>query len=86
MNMSITNTIGLIAGVFTTGSILPQLIKILKTRHTRDISLLMYIFLTLGVLLWLIYGLIINELPIILANGASLLLTTGVLILKMKNG
>jgi MtN3 and saliva related transmembrane protein len=84
--MSITNTIGLIAGVFTTGSILPQLIKILKSRHTRDISLLMYIFLTLGVLLWLIYGLIINELPIILANGASLLLTTGVLILKMKNG
>ena len=41
MSMSFTTTIGLIAGVCTTGSILPQVIKALKTRHTRDISLLL---------------------------------------------
>jgi MtN3 and saliva related transmembrane protein len=86
MSVSFTTTIGLIAGVCTTGSILPQVIKALKTRHTRDISLLMYIFLTLGILLWLIYGFMLHEMPIILANGTSLILTTSVLVLKVKHG
>ncbi len=86
MSMSLTTTIGLIAGVCTTSSILPQVIKILKTRQTSDISLLMYVFLTLGILLWIVYGFMINEMPIIFANGASFILTISVLVLKVKHG
>lgn len=86
MSVSFTTMIGLIAGVCTTGSILPQVIKTVKTRHTRDISLLMYVFLTLGLLMWLIYGFMLSEMPIILANGTSLILTSSVLVLKVKYG
>ncbi len=86
MDTGITNTIGLLAGIFTTGSLLPQVIKTIRTRNTKDISLLMYVFLTIGVFLWVIYGCMLKEFPIIIANGTSLLLTVSVLVLKIKHG
>lgn len=86
MKMDFTTMLGLLAGACTTAALLPQVYKTLKTKNTRDISLLMYVFLTLGILLWLIYGIMLNEMPIILANSISLLLTAGVLILKIKHG
>lgn len=85
METSITNTIGLLAGIFTTGSLLPQLIKTVRTGNVKDISLLMYVFLTIGVFLWFIYGIMLKEFPIIIANGTSLILTASVLFLKIKH-
>mgnify|MGYP001300860699 CR=1 FL=1 len=65
---------GLIAGICTTISFLPQVLKIWKTKSVNDISLVMFVIFTFGVANWLIYGLIIKELPVILANAATLLL------------
>ena len=86
MDSGITNTIGLLAGICTTGSLLPQVIKAIRTRNTRDISLAMYVLLTIGVVLWVIYGIRIREFPIIIANGTSVLLAVCVLALKIKHG
>ncbi|MFC1570343.1 SemiSWEET transporter [Candidatus Omnitrophota bacterium] len=75
--------IGMIAGACTTMSFVPQIIKIIKTRHARDISLLMYVVLTTGIFLWLVYGLLIEEAPIIMANGVAFILCLSVIIMKI---
>ncbi|PIS17513.1 MAG: hypothetical protein COT59_00200 [Candidatus Nealsonbacteria bacterium CG09_land_8_20_14_0_10_42_14] len=65
---------------------MPQVIKIIKTKGTKDISLLMYTILTTGFFFWLTYGLIIKDIPIILANTISFSLALTVLIFKIKHG
>jgi len=86
MKINYTAIIGLIAGTCTTLSLLPQVIKTIKTRETKDISMAMYIILMSGMLLWIIYGVLIEAPPVILANAFSLLLALIVLILKIKYG
>ena len=78
--------IGLLAALCTTVGFLAQVLKTVKTKQTGDLSLLMYIILTTGLFLWLIYGLILKDLPIISANSITLLLAVTVLILKLKHG
>ena len=75
--------IGISAAICTTGCYFPQFIKIIKTKKTNDISLGMYIILTIGIFLWLIYGILLKDLPLISANSVTLILTVGVLILKI---
>ena len=86
MESGITTTIGVLAGICTSGSLLPQVIKTLRTRNTRDISLQMYVLLAIGVFLWTVYGLMLREFPIIIANGFSCILAVSVLVLKIKHG
>lgn len=76
--------IGLAAAMLTTFAFLPQAIKIIRTRHTKDISLVMYIIFTTGIALWLIYGLFIKDLPIIVANIITLVLSISILIMKIR--
>lgn len=76
--------LGLLAGACTTFSFVPQLIKILRSRSTSDISLWMYIVFSSGILMWLIYGLLIADLPIIIANAVALFITITILSLKIK--
>jgi MtN3 and saliva related transmembrane protein len=76
--------IGFIAAVFTTSGFLPQAYKIFKTKSTKDISLAMYLVMAIGTLLWLIYGLMIGQLPVIVANSLSLSLIITILFLKFK--
>lgn len=76
--------IGLAAAMLTTFAFLPQAIKIIRTRHTKDISLVMYIIFTTGIVLWLIYGLFIKDLPIIVANIITLALSISILIMKIR--
>lgn len=76
--------IGLLAATGTTTSFLPQTIRTIKTKHTRDLSLGMYAILTTGVFLWLVYGILIKNMPIIIANAISFVFTTIILILKIK--
>lgn len=78
--------IGLIAATCTTCSFLPQVIKILQSKRTNDVSLWMYAILTTGLFLWLIYGLILKDIPLIVANSVSLTLSLCVLVLKIKHG
>ncbi|MDA0781980.1 MAG: SemiSWEET transporter [Rickettsiales bacterium] len=76
--------IGIIAATCTTGSFVPQVIKIFKTKNTRDLSLSMYVLFTVGVSMWLIYGFMIDSLPVILANSVTLCLTSLVLFMKLR--
>jgi MtN3 and saliva related transmembrane protein len=79
-----TETIGFSAAFLTTLSFLPQAVHILRTRQTDGISLLMYVLFTTGVAAWLVYGLLSASLPMIFANGVTLVLATLILFLKAK--
>lgn len=74
--------IGLIAAVFTTSSFLPQVVKIYKTKQTKDVSATMYIVMFIGILFWLYYGIIIKSFAIITANVVSGALVLFVLLFK----
>jgi MtN3 and saliva related transmembrane protein len=76
--------IGLAAALFTSFSGLPQLIKIIKNKHTKDISLDMYILMCLGILLWLIYGLLKNDFALIIANIITIIISGSILTMKIK--
>ena len=78
--------LGLVAGFFTTVALLPQVVKVLVTRRTSDLSLMMYCIMLTGISLWLIYGIIIEDLPLIIANGISVFLAAIVLGFKLKYG
>ncbi|MGB9032245.1 MAG: SemiSWEET transporter [Acidobacteriaceae bacterium] len=78
------NAIGLTAAVCTTISFVPQLIRIWRLRSAREISLTMFLVYSLGVLLWLIYGILIHSVPVILANAVSLVLSLAMLALKFR--
>jgi MtN3 and saliva related transmembrane protein len=80
----IEDIIGSIAATLTTVSFIPQVVKLLKTRHTQDISLSMYIIFTIGVALWLVYGIMLGRLPIILSNIVTLGLSGTILYIKIK--
>lgn len=84
--MSFSTIIGMLAAVCTTVSFIPQVVKTIKTGQTKDISLSMYVIFTAGIFFWLIYGIMIVDVPIIAANTITLLLTGTVLFLKIKNG
>lgn len=66
-------TIGLIAGTLTSVAAIPQVIKTLRTRHVRDISIWQPLLLAFGVALWMVYGILINDLPLIVANITPLI-------------
>lgn len=78
--------IGLLAALLTTAAFLPQVLHTLATRDTRGISLPMYGIFVAGVLLWLIYGLLMHDLPLIIANAVTLLLAGAILYLKLRHG
>jgi MtN3 and saliva related transmembrane protein len=86
MKTSWITIVGYIAAALTTFSSLPQVIKIFRTKKTSDISLVMYIMVFIGVLLWLVYGLLITDYPIIFANLVSLFLLGTVLVMKIRHG
>jgi len=77
--------IGFAAAIITTSSFVPQAIKTLKTKNTAGISLIMYIFFTIGVSLWIVYGVSVMDYPIILANGVSIFLSATILYTKIQN-
>ncbi len=76
--------IGLAAGTLTTFAFVPQVTKVYRTRSTRDISLPTFAALVLGTVLWLTYGILLSEIPLIAANGITLVLVSAVLWGKLK--
>jgi len=84
MDSFLINFIGFCAGTCTTLSFLPQVIKAYKTGSTRDLSFLMLLIFSTGVLLWAYYGVLTNALPVILTNSVTILLTGLLLMMKLK--
>jgi len=78
------NIVGTIAGILTSISMIPQLIKVLKEKEVENISWGMIVVLLIGVSLWVIYGIMKNEWPIILSNGFSVLVNCTLLIYYFK--
>ena len=76
--------IGFIAAVCTTFAFLPQVIKVWKTKQTKDLSLRMYTIMFIGICLWFVYGLRINSLSIVLANIVTCILVFTILVYIFK--
>lgn len=85
MPLNSLDTLGFVAGALTTASFLPQVIKSWSTRDLSGISLRMYSLFTAGVALWLVYGVLVGNRPIVLWNAVTLLLAGTVLALKLRH-
>ncbi|MGA7594830.1 MAG: SemiSWEET transporter [Gallionella sp.] len=84
--MTLPDFIGSTAATLTTIAFIPQAWKVWRTRHTADISMGMYVLFTIGVALWLAYGILIESWPIIMANSFTLALAGTVLAMKYRFG
>lgn len=81
--MDFLEIIGLAAAVLTTAANIPQAVKMIRTHSTKSISTATYALLLTGFILWIIYGIKKDDLPIILANGVSALIATIILTMKI---
>ena len=81
-----STAVGLAAGFLTTIAFIPQVMKIWKTKSAKDVSLPMFVAFTIGVALWLAYGIITGELPIIVWNSVTLVFAATILVMKIKFG
>ena len=77
--------IGTLAGILTTIAFIPQVAKTWRTGSAGDISLMMFLLFSSGVLLWLIYGVLLHAMPIIVANAVTLSLSASILVLKVRD-
>lgn len=84
MQRGIVTILGLFAALCTTLAYFPQVIKAARTKHTQDISFGMYLIMLIGVISWFIYGIFINDIPIIAANAVTFVLVCFVFVLKIK--
>jgi len=84
--MALLNYVGYAAALCTTGAYIPQVLRVWRTRSTQDISLKMFLVLVTGLALWLAYGSGKGEIPIIAANGVTLVLAGIILFFKVRHG
>ncbi len=82
--MNLTDLIGSSAATLTTISFFPQALHTFRTKDVRGISLGMYSAFTLGVALWLVYGLLIDAWPVVIANVITLALASTILVMKLR--
>jgi MtN3 and saliva related transmembrane protein len=82
--MNWTQVVGLFAGICTASSLLPQLIKTIKEKKAEDISKAMLFVLMTGVATWVVYGILRNDMPIIITNAFSLLLNITMIVLRYR--
>ena len=82
--MNSLDTLGLVATCFTTSSFAPQVWRTWKTKDVSGISLPTYLILTLGLALWLIYGWLKGDLPLVVANSVMVVLTGAITAMKLK--
>lgn len=84
--MQFFDSLGLLAGFCTSVAFVPQVLQVYRNRSAKDISLGMYLIFVLGVILWLVYGVMAQAWPVIIANAVTLLLAGCVLLMKLKWG
>lgn len=82
--MSPITVLGMVAGVMTTVSFLPQLFKVWRSKSASDLSFFMLLILNTGMLLWLIYGILIHDIAVILTHSVSLILASLILGFKIR--
>jgi len=82
--MGMTDAIGFLAGALTTIAFVPQALKMYTTKSGKDVSARMLMIFSAGVVLWLIYGIMIESVPVILANVATLVLSGTIIALKIR--
>jgi len=75
--------VGSVAAVCTTGAFVPQVVRVWRLKSAGEISLTTFSVFALGTLVWLIYGLLIGSIPVILANGVTLVLALTIVMLKV---
>ena len=78
--------IGGIAGTLTTIAFFPQVLKVVRTKSTHDLSLGMFIIFCIGVFLWLVFGIFLKSAPVVIANFFTLICSLIILWYKMKYG
>ena len=83
-NSSVVDILGFAAAFFTTAAFIPQLVRVLRLRSARDISLPTFLMFSVGVFLWLLYGINIGSKPVIASNVVTLVLSVSILILKLR--
>jgi MtN3 and saliva related transmembrane protein len=83
-SMDMVQVLGLVAGACTSTAALPQLVKAWKTKEVKDVSAKMFILYVLGNSLWLIYGLIRSDMPIVVTNAIAVTFQGMMLFLKIK--
>jgi MtN3 and saliva related transmembrane protein len=82
--MSLIDWVGSLAAILTTASFIPQVWQTFRTRDVSGISLVMYSLFTLGVGLWLVYGVLMVAWPIIIANAITTSLALLILLMKLR--
>jgi len=85
MPLTTVDALGFIAGALTTSAFVPQVLKSWQTRDLSGVSLRMYSLFTLGVALWLVYGIVLMSWPVIVCNAITLALAGGVLFMKIRH-
>ena len=78
--------LGFVAGALVTCSLIPQLIRVFKLKSAHEISMLFTVFLLLGIILWLAYGIYLGLPPVILWNAIAIVLVATLLGAKLKYG
>ncbi|MBR0825741.1 SemiSWEET family sugar transporter [Bradyrhizobium manausense] len=86
MEPFVIKMLGFAAAACTTLAYAPQFIKVWKTRSTEDISLGMFLMMVLGLVLWLVYGLLSGDAPLVVANAITIVLAGGIMCMKLKYG
>ena len=86
MTMTPLTFVGLAAAFCTTVAFVPQVVKTWQTRSTDDISLGMFLLMTLGIFLWLVYGAFLGDLPLVAANVVTFGLAVTILVFKLRYG
>ncbi len=84
--MSFGEVLGLVAGAITTGSFIPQVVRVYRLRSTREISLFFTILFMVGDLIWMGYGIYLRELPLILWNALGTSLAGALMVAKLRYG
>ena len=84
--MQVEILVSAVAATLTTAAFVPQALHIIRHKETRAISLFMYISFAVGVALWLLFGTMIGNWPIIVSNGITLLLALAIIAMKLKYG
>ena len=84
--MSLADYLGVFAGILTTFALVPQIIRIYKLKSAREISLLFNTSLLLGVIIWLVYGIVLALVPLIIWNSIGIILNGWLLFAKFRYG
>ena len=86
MNHGLINAVGFAAGLCGIVGFVPQLIKIIRDKDAREVSLAMYAITSIGFVLWVAYGVVNHSWPVIASNSVMLALAVTILVLKLKYG